>query len=140
MTEKYFVDTNVLVYAHDRRAGLKHERARQLVERLWDSGQGVLSTQVLQELCINLRRKVNPPLPVDVIRGLIQDYMSWEIVVNTPTSVTQALDIEVRYETSFWDALILQAAESSGAEVLYSEDLSAGQKYGPVQVINPLMG
>jgi predicted nucleic acid-binding protein len=139
MTEKYFVDTNVLVYAHDRRAGVKHERARQLVERLWDSGQGVLSTQVLQELCINLRRKVNPPLPVDVIRGLIQDYMSWEIVVNTPTSVTQALDIEVRYETSFWDALILQAAESSGAAVLYSEDLSAGQKYGPVQVINPLM-
>ena len=65
MTEKYFVDTNVLVYAHDRRAGFKHERARQLVERLWDSGQGVLSTQVLQELCINLRRKVNPPLPVD---------------------------------------------------------------------------
>ena len=139
MTEKYFVDTNVLVYAHDRRAGFKHERARQLVERLWDSGQGVLSTQVLQELCINLRGKVNPPLPVDVIRGLIQDYMSWQIVVNTPTSVIQALDIEVRYETSFWDALILQAAESSGAAVVYSEDLSAGQKYGPVQVINPLM-
>jgi len=139
MTEKYFVDTNVLVYAHDRRAGFKHERARQLVERLWDSGQGVLSTQVLQELCINLRGKVNPPLPVDVIRGLIQDYMSWQIVVNTPTSVIQALDIEVRYETSFWDALILQAAESSGAAVVYSEDLRAGQKSGLVQVINPLM-
>jgi predicted nucleic acid-binding protein len=139
MTEKYFVDTNILVYAHDRAAGSKHERARQLLERLWDSGQGVLSTQVLQELCINLRRKVTPPLPVNTIRGLIQDYMSWEIVVNTPASVTQALDIEVRYETSFWDALILQAAESSGAAVLYSEDLNAGQRYGPVQVVNPLM-
>jgi len=139
MTEKYFVDTNILVYAHDRAAGSKHERARQLLERLWDTGQGVLSTQVLQELCINLRRKVTPPLPVNTIRGLIQDYMSWEIVVNTPASVTQALDIEVRYETSFWDALILQAAESSGAAVLYSEDLNAGQRYGPVQVVNPLM-
>jgi|SRR5580698_7795276 predicted nucleic acid-binding protein len=139
MTEKYFVDTNILVYAHDRAAGSKHERARQLLERLWDTGQGVLSTQVLQELCINLRRKVTPPLPVNTIRGLIQDYMSWEIVVNTPASVTQALDIEVRYETSFWDALILQAAESSGAAVLYSEDLNAGQRYGPIQVVNPLM-
>ena len=138
MTEKFFVDTNVLVCAHDRAAGLKHERARQLVEHLWDSGEGVLSTQVLQELCINLRRKVSPPLPVNTIRGLVQDYMSWEVVVNTPTSVTQALDIEVRYQTSFWDALILQAAESSGAAILYSEDLSAGQRYGPVQVINPL--
>lgn len=139
MTEKYFVDTNILVYAHDRGAGLKHERARQLLEHLWDSGQGVLSTQVLQELCINLRRKVTPPLPINSIRGLILDYMSWEIVVNTPASVTHALDIEVRYETSFWDALILQAAESSGAGVLYSEDLNAGQQYGPVQVINPLI-
>jgi len=55
MPDKYFVDTNILIYAHDRSAGLKYERARDLVERLWISGQGVLSTQVLQELCINLR-------------------------------------------------------------------------------------
>jgi predicted nucleic acid-binding protein len=77
MTEEYFVDTSILVYAYDRAAGLKHERARQLIERLWASGQGVLSTQVLQELCINLRRKVTPPLPLHVIRGLVQDYLSW---------------------------------------------------------------
>jgi predicted nucleic acid-binding protein len=136
--EKYFVDTNILVYAHDRSAGLKHERARQLVERLWTTGQGVLSTQVLQELCINLRRKVAPPLSVDAIRALIQDYLSWEIVVNASGSILDAMDIEVRYETSFWDALILQAAETSGAAILYSEDLADGQRYGPVQVINPL--
>ena len=137
MSDKFFVDTNILLYAHDRSAGLKHERARQLVERLWTSGQGVLSTQVLQELCINLRRKVARPLPVEEVRQIIQDYLNWEIVVNNPASVLQALEIEVRYQTSFWDALILQAAESSGAAVLYSEDLAAGQSYGPVQVVNP---
>lgn len=139
MPDKYFVDTNILIYAHDRSAGLKHERARQLVERLWISGQGVLSTQVLQELCINLRRKIARPLPVEEIRGLIQDYLSWEIVVNTPASVLQALEIELRYKTSFWDALILQAAESASAAVLYSEDLTAGRNYGAIQVINPLV-
>ncbi len=139
MTEKFFVDTNILVYAHDRTAGLKHEPARQLLERLWTSGQGVLSTQVLQELGINLRRKVLPPVPVDEIRRLIQDYLSWEIVVNTPESVLQALEIEVRYKTSFWDALILQAAESCGANVLYSEDFATEQKYGSIEVINPLL-
>jgi predicted nucleic acid-binding protein len=139
MPDKYFVDTNILMYAHDRSAGLKHQRARQLIERLWASGQGVLSTQVLQELCINLRRKIARPLPVEEVRRLLQDYLSWEIVVNTPASVIQALDIEVRYQTSFWDALVLQAAESSGAAVLYSEDLAAGQSYGPIQVINPLL-
>lgn len=139
MPDKYFVDTNILMYAHDRSAGLKHERARQLIERLWTSGQGVLSTQVLQELCINLRRKVARPLSVEEVRRLIEDYLSWEIVVNTPASVIQALEIEVRYKTSFWDALVLQAAETSGAAVLYSEDLAAGQKYGPIQVVNPLV-
>ena len=56
MSDRCFVDTNILVYAHDRSAGLKHKRARQLIEDLWDSGLGVLSTQVLQELCINVRR------------------------------------------------------------------------------------
>jgi predicted nucleic acid-binding protein len=139
MADKYFVDTNILIYAHDASTGIKHERARQLVERLWATGQGVLSTQVLQELCVNLRRKVTSPVPVNEIRRLIEDYFNWEIVVNTPESVVQALDIEARYKISFWDALVLQAAEQSGAEVLYSEDLAASQKYGPTRVINPLL-
>ena len=136
MSDKFFVDTNISLYAHDRSAGLKHERARQLVERLWTSGQGVLSTQVLQELSINLRRKVARSLPMEEVREIIQDYLSWEIVVNNPASVLQALEIETRYQTSFWDALILQAAETSGAAVLYSEDFSAEQQYGSVQVLN----
>ncbi len=138
MTDKYFVDTNILLYAHDKSAGLKHERARKLIERLWTDGQGVFSTQVLHELCVNLRRKVARPLPVEEVRRLIQDYLSWEIVVNTPASVLQALEIEARYRISYWDALILQAAESAGAAILYSEDLGAGQRYGPVQVVDPL--
>jgi predicted nucleic acid-binding protein len=140
MAEKYFVDTNILIYAHDRSAGVKHDRARQAVEHLWNTGEGVLSTQVLQELCINLRRKVAKPLGIDEVRQLIQDYLSWEVVVNTPESVLQALEIEVRHKISFWDALVLQAAESAGAAVLYSEDLATGHRYGTIQVVNPLAG
>jgi len=138
MSDKYFVDTNILVYAHDRAAGLKHKRALALVERLWESGAGVLSTQVLQELCINLRRKIAKPLPVAEVRQILQDYSAWEVITNTAESVVEALDIEARYKTSFWDALILQAAEASGAIFLYSEDLSDGQKYGGLRVVNPL--
>jgi predicted nucleic acid-binding protein len=140
MSDKCFVDTNILVYAHDRSAGVNHQRARVLLEQLWDSGQGVLSTQVLQELCINLRRKVSDPLPLEEVRRLIRDYATWEVITNTPESVLQALDIETRYKTSFWDALILQAAESAGASILYSEDLATGQRYGSIQVVNPLIG
>ncbi len=138
MSDKYFLDTNILVYAHDRSAGAKHKRARAVVEQLWHSGQGVLSTQVLEELCVNLRRKATRPLPIEETRRLIQDYLSWEVVVNSPGSVVQALDLEARYRISFWDALILHAAEMAGATVLYSEDLAAGQSYGSIRVINPL--
>jgi predicted nucleic acid-binding protein len=139
MADKYFVDTNILLYAHDLSGGVKRDRARRVIERLWGTGEGVLSTQVLQEFCVNLRRKVARPLPVDEVRSLIQDYLSWEIVVNTPQSVIHALEIEVRYKISYWDALVLQAADSCGAAILYSEDLSAGQNYGAVQVVNPLL-
>jgi len=138
MAAKYFVDTNILIYAHDRRAGEKHERAREVVERLWDTGEGVLSTQVLQELSINLRRKVAVPLSTKEIRNLVRDYMAWDVVVNGPVSILEALDVQERHDMSFWDALILQAANTSGATILYSEDLADGQKYGTVQVVNPL--
>jgi predicted nucleic acid-binding protein len=138
MSDKCFVDANILVYAHDFGTGAKHERARALIEKLWSSGGGVLSTQVLQELCINLRRKSTRPLSVEETRRLIEDYASWDVVVNTAESVLQALTIEGRYKISFWDALILQAAGSAGATVLYSEDLGEGQTYGAVRVVNPL--
>jgi len=139
MNDKCFVDTNILVYAHDQGSGVKHDRARVLLEQLWDSGKGVLSTQVLQELCINLRRKTANPFPVAEIRSLIRELSTWEVVTNTPESILRALDIEVRYKTSFWDALIVQAAEQAGASILYSEDLATGQQYGAIQVVNPLV-
>lgn len=135
---KAFVDTNILVYAHDRSAGVKHQRARALVESLWDSGNGVLSTQVLQELCMSLRKRAARPPATDAMRALVQDYSAWEVVTNTAASIVGALEIESRYRISFWDALIVHAAEAAAATVLYSEDLNDGQVYGAVRVVNPL--
>ena len=65
-------------------------------------------------------------------------YSTWEVISNTSDSVLEALDVEARYKTSFWDALIVQAADTAGASVLYSEDLADGQRYGAVRVVNPL--
>jgi predicted nucleic acid-binding protein len=138
MSAKCFVDTNVLFYAHDRQSGVKHERAMQLIAELWASERGVLSTQVLQEFCVTLRRKTD--LTPDDTRRLIQDLLKWNIVVNTGESILGALEIEARHQLSFWDALIIYAAQAAGAEVLYTEDLSDGQAYGSVRVVNPLKG
>ena len=137
MSDRYFVDTNILMYAHDASAGVKHKRARSLVEELWRDRTGVLSTQVLQELSVNLRRKAAHPLDIKATRDVVADYLTWQVVVNGGESILEALDLEARYRISFWDALIVQAAQASGAEVLYSEDLSAGHRYGSVRVVNP---
>jgi len=139
MSDRFFVDTNILMYAHDATAGTKHERAKALVERLWRDRTGVVSTQVLQELCVNLRRKAGRPVDIKAARNIIADYLAWDLVTNTGESVLNALDLEERYGISFWNALIVQAAEASRAETLYSEDLSDGEIYGGVRVVNPLI-
>ena len=139
MNGRQFVDTNILVYAHDRSAGDKHERAKALVGDLWRTRSGVVSTQVLQEVCVNVRRKAGRPLDLAATRDLVADYLSWHVVVNNGDAVLIALELEDRHQISFWDALIICAAQTAGADILYSEDLSHGQTYGTVRVVNPFV-
>jgi predicted nucleic acid-binding protein len=137
MSDKYFVDTNILMYAHDRLAARKHEKAKALVGELWNARSGVLSTQVLQEFCVNIRKKTKHPPTTSETRDIVSDYLRWEVVVNTADATIEALDLETRFQVSFWDALIIHAANVAGATILYSEDLSDGQVYGSVRAINP---
>jgi predicted nucleic acid-binding protein len=137
-SDKVFVDTNVLLYARDRSTSAKVERARSLIEKLWESGGGVLSTQVIQELYVNLRRKTAHPQSMEQTCGLLQDYLSWEVVIHTAESVIEALAIEQHYNLSFWDALTIQAAGSAGVSIVDSEDMADGQRHGPLRVVNRL--
>lgn len=139
MSDRYFVDTNILLYAHDSTAGEKHRKARALVEELWETRAGVVSTQVLQEFAVNLRKRAKKPLDARATREIVSDYFAWHVVVNAGDAILEALDLEARYRVSFRDVLVIQAAHSAGAEVLYSEDLSDGQRYGTVRVRNPLV-
>lgn len=137
MSDKYFIDTNILMYAHDSTAGEKHECAKALVEQMWKTNSGVVSAQVLQELVVNLRKKARKPLDAKAVRDLVTDYLAWQVFVNRGDSILEALDLETRYQVSFWDALVIQAANAAGVSILYSEDLSDGQCYGGVTVSNP---
>ena len=139
MSDRYFVDANILMYAHDKSTGRKHTRAKTLIDELWLHRSGVISTQVLQELAVNLRRKAGRPLDAKATREVVADYLTWQVVVNTADSVLGALELEERYRISFWDALVIHAAHAAGAEVLYSEDLADGQDYGGVTVVNPFV-
>jgi predicted nucleic acid-binding protein len=137
MSDKCFVDTNILIYAYDSSAVLKHQRASELLQQIWIAGNGAISTQVLQEFAFTVRRKPKRPLSSDDTVRVLRQYLHWHIVVNGPASVVNAIAIETRHRISFWDALIICAAQMANAVVLYSEDLSHGQVYDSVKVINP---
>ena len=138
-TDRVFVDTNVLIYAHDRDAGVKREVARQLLADLWRSGQGVISTQVLQEFYVNITRKIATPLPRATAREVVRNYGVWRVMTPGPSEVARASELEERHQVSFWDAMILLAARDGGATVLASEDLSHGQVIEGVRIVNPFL-
>jgi predicted nucleic acid-binding protein len=133
---KIFVGTNVLVYAHDTTAGGKRDRALDVLQELWNSETGVISTQVLQELFVSLTQKI--PMPVDgrKARTIVEDLCAWEVVTNDEQAVLAAIDLKMNYQLSFSDALILEAARRSGAATLYSEDLSKGQQIGNMAIVD----
>ena len=84
MRDKTFVDTNILVYAHDLDAGNKHEVAEKIIYQLWETKNGVLSTQVLQEFYVTLTRKMSRPLNKVETRRILREYFSWQVVINDP--------------------------------------------------------
>lgn len=134
-----FVDTNVLVYAHDRTAGSKRDTARGLLEGMWDSGLGCVSVQVLQEFFVTVTRKVPAPLPVDTASMVVGDLARWQVHAPGAADVLAAIDLHRRHRMSFWDAMILRSAALLGCEVVYSEDLNSGQRYDGVEARNPFL-
>ena len=132
-----FIDTNILIYAHDTSAGQKHIRARELMRDLWQSGEGCLSIQVLQEFYVNVTQKVTKPLPTEAAAQIIADLAVWEVHRPRTEDVLDAIRLQKRYQISFWDAMILASALQLGCQVLWSEDLSPGQVYGRLEVQSP---
>lgn len=132
-----FVDTNVLVYAHDYSAGVKHDQAQALLEQLWESRDGCLSVQVLQEFFVSVTRKIAKPLGADTAKEIIADLSHWHVHVPAADDVLGAIGIHQRTGISFWDAMIIRSAAEMGCAVLYSEDLNAGQEYSGVRAENP---
>jgi len=133
--ERTFIDTNVIVYADDRAAGDKGERARALLQELMSSRTGVISLQVLQEYFVVATRKLG--VPAEVARRKIELLSTFDVVRPDVTDVLSAIDLTRLHSISFWDAMIVRAAENAGCSVLLSEDLSDGEIISGVRVKNP---
>ena len=132
-----FVDTNILVYAHDRSAGTKQERALGLVEEIWENHLGCLSIQVMQEFYVVTTQKITKPLQQDTALRILRDLMQWRLHTPIAEDVLGAIGLQQQHGVSFWDAMILWSAQQLGCGILWSEDLSEGQEYGNLRVLNP---
>jgi len=138
MSDKFFLDTNIFVYTFDQRDRDKNSIARSLIQNALNSGDGVISYQVVQEfLNVATRKFRNPMTPVDakkylqaVLKPFCQIYASLEMF-------GQAIDIAERWQYGFYDSLTVAAAISSGCSLLYTEDLHDGQKIQSVAIVNP---
>lgn len=135
MATRSFIDTNVLVYAEASDSPLKQRAALALLKRLYEENLGVLSTQVLQEYCNVALKKLK--LPAQYVRSQLDFYEQFEIVQVTPAIIRAGLDIHQTRSVSFFDAIVLASAHAAGCNVIWTEDLNAGEVVNGVCISNP---
>ena len=132
---KSFFDTNVLVYASDHDEPDKMRVARALLRRSAQEGNGVISTQVVQEFFVSATRKLS--IDPMLAKGIVATFRPFELVVITLDDINRAMEGVMLWQISFWDSLILSAAGRASCSMVYSEDLNPGQFYSGVEVRNP---
>lgn len=132
-----FFDTNVLVYCTDTSDPKRQKQARELVAQSSESGDGVISTQVLIEL-FNVVTRKQKMLPA-AARDLVLAYANWPLIHSDLALVCSALEKAVRHHLSIFDAMVVEAALRADAKTLYSEDMQHGQRYGSLTVVNPFL-
>ncbi len=137
MIEPVFVDTNVLVYAIDTGAGQKRTQALGWMQHLWESRRGRLSIQVLNEYYAVATRKLKPGRPAAEARGDVRTLLAWRPLPIDQLMVEGAWSVEDRFGFSFWDALIVAAAQTADCRYLLSEDFQHGQQVERLEVVNP---
>lgn len=139
MTALHFVDSNILVYRHDRDEAEKQARAHALLKQLWQQRTGRVSAQVLHEFYVVATRKLATPIPRTLARAEVRQLSLWQPIPSSPALRDAAWDIEDRFGLSWWDALIVAAAQAAGCQTLLTEDLQDGLDLDGLQVRNPFL-
>ena len=137
MTAPVFVDTNILVYSRDSSEPRKQEQAIAWMAHLWNTHTGRLSFQVLQEFYVAVTVKLDPGLDSESARSLIRSLLPWHPLPNDVRVIEGAWRIQDRYTLSWWDSLIVSAAQVAHCRYLLTEDLQHDQQFDGVQVMNP---
>ncbi len=139
MSDSIFVDTNILLYARDASEPAKQAIAIERLNQLWDERTGRLSVQVLNEYYVNVTSKLKPGLDPEEAWDDIEALAAWMPLALDMAVLNRAYATQRRYQLSWWDSLIVAAAEASGCARILSEDLSDGTNYLGITVENPFL-
>jgi predicted nucleic acid-binding protein len=137
MTAPVFVDSNVFVYARDASDGVKQKRAAAWLAYLWRERAGRISTQVLSEYYVTVTRKLDPGLSAKDAWDDVRALVTWRPHAVDAMVLARGREVELRHRLSWWDSLIVAAAQLQGCAVLLSEDMQDGAVYGDVTVRSP---
>jgi predicted nucleic acid-binding protein len=140
MSDRFFLDTNIFVYSFDRRAPRKTARAKRLIREALSSQKGVISYQVVQEfLNVALRRFAQPMKVSDAEQYLGTVFRPLLAVHSCLVLYSEALHLQKQRGLSWYDSLIVAGAMQSRCDVLFTEDLQHGQRFGSLRVANPFI-
>lgn len=140
MSDRTFLDTNILVYLYDNDAPEKQAAARALLEQTSEAKVDlVISTQVLQEFYVTVVRKFSKSLSEGEVLLAMRRFLAFPVVQVDVPMVFDAIEIGRRFQISFWDALIARAALAAGCSRLLSEDLQDQMRIGDLTVENPFV-
>ena len=137
MTAKVFVDTNVLVYCRDASEAQKQELSMAWMAHLWRTRTGKLSYQILQEFYLTVTAKLQPGLDPENARKDVRSLLAWQPIVADEQVLENAWLVQDGYQISWWDALVVSAAQLGDCRYLLTEDLQEDQRFGSLRVINP---
>ncbi|MCK4445503.1 MAG: PIN domain-containing protein [Candidatus Marinimicrobia bacterium] len=137
MKDKYFIDTNILVYANDRTEKGKYERAKQILFNGIANEDIAISTQVLSEFYVTVTKKIKVKLPANTAKKEILLLKAIEIVEIDFNLIIQAINISDKNKLTYWDSLIIAAAQEARCNIVYSEDFNPDQTIGSVTIKNP---
>lgn len=138
MSDKVFIDTNILLYAYDQDSGSKHETARKLIKRCWEDTSGVISIQVLSEFFVRATRAGSSFVSPDEAEAIIQNLShTWTIIIPDVPVVLEAIRGRKIHNLSYWDAMIWATAKQAMIDTIYTEDFQHDQFVEGVKFVNP---
>jgi predicted nucleic acid-binding protein len=139
MSDKFFIDTNILVYANDITDAAKNLKSKDIILQGMHDDTLVLSTQVLSEFYVTVTKKIERPLSSIEAKEEIELLKSVEVIEISIDMIIRAIEFSERFKVSYWDALIIASAIEAKCQIIYSEDLSSGQKFESTSILNPYL-